>query len=356
MASAIHALAAAQDRSGWPERAALLAAHAGALGAARGTAEKGLAVFAARKAADAGAEVLREVPVATARDLPLPELGQYCGECGGDVPPQDPQLVCGECGIGFCSAECVGRAGSTWHHAGKHGLCSADLNSLLHTLSDQIKQAYYLALFSGAAAGGAGEQEDEDGEGEEEEEGMGAPELKVMMEVYTDCILSLKLLSSLAAVDCVDAGLHRTWVRGLSASQREKGAAIVENFVENVSECIVGGVDEEAFALAYDLCVTNSWPGDGARHIFAAHSLLNHSCAHNAKCVMRPRGVVQVVTTAPVKEGEELCIDYTDGNEPATLSKEAREDLFLQWGHKCLCTVCVDAAATECGAACMAKE
>ena len=338
----------------WLERRALLAQQDKGWVEAKGTPGKGEGIFAkaGETAQAAGRVVLTESAVATARDLPLPDVEKYCAHCGGDVAAGDSSAAqCGACSATFCGEACVASAGKTWHHSGTLGLCSAELVGILHKLSASLREAYVQALFAAgeqpaaAAAAGAAEGVDAEAEEEEEEEEgeMGAAELLVVQQVFTDCILSLKLCSVLHRRGALPAALD-TWTTGLSEEQRERGTAILANFVANVGEC-VEGIDEEQLARAYDVCVTNSWPGDNARHIFAAHSLINHSCEPNAKCTMLPRAVVQIAATSAVAAGEELSIDYTDGRPPASLTPDERETLESQWGHPCLCPVCLKSKA-----------
>ena len=302
---------------------------------ARSTEGKGAGLFVKSgvETLPEGAVFLEERAVATSRDLPLPSIEAYCAHCASDVDPSSTNASqCTDCACCFCSPFCAEAASSSWHHKQNLGLCSPDLTALLHQLSAQLRQAYLNALFS-AAQGGEKEEAEE-----EEEEAMGTEQLIVVQQVFTDCILALKVVSTLERLGAKE-GL-KTWMSGLSESQKEKGGAIVENFVDNVGESVVG-LDAGVFAVAYDVCVTNSWPGVKARHLFAAHSLINHSCKPNALCTMHPNGTVHIATTSPVQSNTELCIDYTDGSPPASLSKEDRETLEAQWGHPCLCPVCV---------------
>ena len=296
----------------------------------RNTKGKGSGLFS-KKDIKKGEILFCENAVATARCLPLANYNQFCGNCGDDIEASQG-IPCEEgCPMCFCCNNCKQQADSLWHHKDDSGLCNDDIWSMMMALSTQLRDAYLLALFNKPT------QPEE--ESEEQEEGMGAAEIQVVQEVYTDCCLSLKLLSVLKGKTPSMRGKESAWTLGLSTSQREKGREIISNFVSNISECI-NGVTEEEISRVYDVCVTNSWPGIKSRHLFASHSLLNHACTPNAVCRMQSKAVVSIVALTDISTGSELCIDYTDGKPPKSLSVEDRNELETQWGHQCLCVEC----------------
>eukprot|EP00755_Sulcionema_specki_P024773 Sspe_Gene.15281::Locus_5313_Transcript_1_1_Confidence_1.000_Length_466::g.15281::m.15281 len=80
------------------------------------TPDCGLGVFATKDIA-LGECCLTEAPVASARDLPLPDTAEYCGHCSGDVDPKAKlHIQCSICALSFCSVPCKRRADATWHH------------------------------------------------------------------------------------------------------------------------------------------------------------------------------------------------------------------------------------------------
>ncbi|KAJ9464521.1 hypothetical protein DIPPA_24790 [Diplonema papillatum] len=363
------------NASGWCGRSEILAASSAAA-EAKGAGGKGTGVFA-RRAVAAGDVVLAEEAVATARCFPLPKVDAYCAHCGDGIVPAPPGArpdaaavdgrltdrppapsTCPDCGRTFCSPRCEAAAACTWHHQDKYGCCSRDLADIVHKVSGELQNAHAFALLfpaglatatesprpeepasgeTGGDGGGRGDAEEDDGE-DEEEEAMTVEQIRIVQEVFTDCTLALRLLCTVQSLPDPDRAL-KLWTRSLSDAQREKSESIVDNFLLNVGEC-VQGIDKEAFLLAYDVCVTNSWPGTESRHLFAAHSLLNHSCESNARCHMTPQATVQVIATTGIDPGCEITIDYTDGNTPASLSADDRDELFQQWGHPCLCPRC----------------
>eukprot|EP01062_Namystynia_karyoxenos_P082226 TRINITY_DN9225_c0_g2_i1.p1 TRINITY_DN9225_c0_g2~~TRINITY_DN9225_c0_g2_i1.p1 ORF type:complete len:439 (+),score=117.06 TRINITY_DN9225_c0_g2_i1:82-1398(+) len=380
--------ACAAPRPGrWPRRGDLLCPGL----TCRSAGGCGAGVFAAGGCAE-GAALHAELPVASQRELPLPPRGEYCAHCGDScgAPPAQPapaaaaaagaappggSVTCPLCEVAFCGHSCAAAAAALWHRQGPLGLCAPDLWGTVESLSAQLSEAYWLALLGGGAdaapdpaaaepaagtaggaaggdgcgaapAAGAGMAVDdgaEEAEADGEEEGMDAEGIKTVQAVYTDCLLALKLVATLSACGCPGPTEEHGWLRGLDSEQRRAGAAIVGNFVENAQEH-VSGLDPSVVQAAYEVVVTNSWPGQGARHLYAAHSLLNHACVPSAACSLGERGVVTVRALRPLRPGDELTIDYTDGRPPQSLTPRSRDALLRQWGHPCLCSACASAA------------
>lgn len=110
--------------------------------------------------------------------------------------------------------------------------------------------------------------------------------------------------------------------------------------------CKIDEFAEEEILHALGVLSSNAcnMAGFRARALFPVYSLINHSCAANARNIVNSEeGTVEVLAQRKIKKGEEICIRYS--SQLLEPRHQRRSLLSSGWHFLCCCPRCADGSA-----------
>lgn len=163
-------------------------------------------------------------------------------------------------------------------------------------------------------------------------------ELTAQDSVVLEVVTVLRLLHNEKAVRLLRLVDH---LEDIKATEDWQIFVSVATFIRE--RCSVEEFSEADILHALGVLSSNAcnMAGFRARALFPIYSLINHSCAANARNIVSSEdGTVEVLAQRDIRKGEEVTIRYTTNLLEGT--KARRITLASQWNFSCCCSRCLD--------------